>query len=502
MSNLPTPACRTFLSLLAAVIGAAAAGAMDEMKPCSLFSDGAVLQQDLPVPVWGTATNGEIVTVTFRGQALSAVAQDGRWMVRLKPMKAGGPWPMIISGSKARFELKDILVGEVWICSGQSNMQFPLIQCSNAAPAIASSQDPMMRLFNVPLKPLPPGLVGPIPEMTTRWTECKPATVTNFSGVGYFFGRKLRETLKVPVGLINISYGGSYVGLWMSSATLRELAGSGTYRNGWLYDTMLRPLQPYAMRGVIWYQGESDADHSLSYRKAFPAMIDNWRQDWQQGLFPFLFVQLTAFNFYNNEVPTEPQEQTTWAELREVQAQTATVVSNTAMVVTTDLGSTWNVHPVRKEEVGNRLAMAAAATVYGKPVNYKSPAFKELTLEGSRATVTFGDTAGGLVKQGPAVTGFTIAGEDRKFHTANAVLDGDKVMVSSPNVPKPVAVRYGWANYPLMNLFGADGLPAAPFRTDDFPLIKCSKCKSMSGRGISNGICNECGGTPQEYRLL
>lgn len=491
----------TALLVLILVIGFTSTGTFASVKPCSLFSDGAVLQQEILIPVWGTADEGEKVTVKLQDQEASSIAQNGRWMVRLRPMKSGGPFTMSISGTNNLVEIKDILIGEVWICSGQSNMELPVAQCANAEKAIASSPDSMLRLFNVPKRALPPGLIGPIPEMTSTWAQSEPASVSNFSGVGYFFGQKLRKDLKIPVGLIHISYGGSNIGLWMNSKTLRELAGSGTYRNGWHYDSMLQPLQPYGIRGVIWYQGESDADNSLKYRKAFPAMIKNWREDWKQGDFPFLFAQLTAFNFYKKEAPTEPQEQSTWAELREAQALTATTVPNTAMVVTTDLGSPENVHPVRKEEIGDRLALAAAGMVYGKSSRYKSPEFKKMKIEGDRAIVTFANAEGGLIKQGAAASGFTIAGEDRKFHAAIAILDGDKVIVSSPHVPNPVAVRYGWANYPFTNLFNLDGLPAAPFRTDEFPFMKCGKCKSKGGRGISDGKCNECGGEAEEYRL-
>ena len=215
----------------------------------------------------------------------------------------------------------------------------------------------------------------------------------------------------------------------------------------------------------------------------------------------FSKIHLPKFNFYKKEVASEPQEQTTWAELREAQALTAASVPNTAMVVTTDLGSPENVHPVRKKEVGDRLAMAASGMVYGQDVSYKSPEFREMKIEDGKATVVFSNAEGGLVADGESVAGFAMAGEDRKFYNADAVVKDDRVTVSTSKVPHPVAVRYGWANYPLTNLFSKTGLPAAPFRTDDFPFIKCKKCKSLSGKGITNGICNECGGESEEYYL-
>ncbi len=485
--------------MLALALGGLVAPGMADVKPCSLFSDGAVLQRDVHVPVWGTASDGEKVTVKFQEQEVSTTTKEGRWLVRLQPLKAGGPFTMTITGSNV-VEIRDLLVGEVWLCSGQSNMEIPVSQCENPEPVVGSSADARLRLFTVPKAEIPPNHIGPIPELTAKWAVADPATVAGFSGVGYFFGRRLRSELDVPVGLINSSYGGSYAALWMSSRIFKELDSSGTYRNGWLYDSMLRPLQPYALRGVIWYQGESDADNSLRYRKQFPALIRNWREDWQQGDFPFLFVQLTGFNFYQQDVPTEPQEQTTWAELREVQAQTAATVSNTAMVVTTDLGSPENVHPVRKKEIGDRLALTAAGMVYGKGNRYRFPEFKALRIDGDQAVITFAHAEDGLAARGDTVTGFTIAGADRKFYNAHATVAGNGVTVSSPRVPQPVAVRYGWANYPLTNLFDQEGRPAAPFRTDDFPLLKCRKCRSMGGRGIANGICNECGGEAEEYK--
>ncbi len=479
--------------LLLAAMGFAAANttAVADLKPSSLFSDGAVLQRDMPIPVWGTAGDGEKVTVTFQGQKVSTTAQAGRWLVRLPPLKAGGPFTMTISGGRT-IEIKDILVGEVWICSGQSNMEMPVSECAHAGESIASSEDSMLRLFHVPKVEIPPNHVGPIPELTAKWAVCQPGAVSRFSGVGYFFGRKLRSTLNVPVGLIHISFGGSYAALWLNSETLTALAGGGTYRNGWLYDSMLRPLQPYAMRGVIWYQGESDADNALRYRREFPAMIKLWRDDWGQGSFPFLFVQLPGFNFYKAKVPVEPQEQATWAELREVQSQTAATVANTAMVVTTDVGDPVQLHAPRKREVGERLALTAQGLVYGQDIPYQSPAFKSMAIKDAQATVTFDHATGGLIVRGDAATGFTIAGEDGVFHHAQATVKGSAVTVLSPQVSRPVAVRYGWANYPRTNLFNTQGLPASPFRTDAFPLVKCPQCGSRTGDGCTGGRCNKC----------
>ena len=228
-------------------------------------------------------------------------------------------------------------------------------------------------------------------------------------------------------------------------------------------------------------------------------MIKLWRKDWGQGDFPFLFVQLPGFNFYKKDVPTEPQEQTTWAETREVQSQTAATIPNTAMVVTTDVGDPVNVHPPYKFEVGQRLALAARAMVYGQKLRYRSPVFKSMRLVDSRAIITFDHAEDGLIVRGKSVTGFTLAGKDGIFHNATATVEGDTVTISTPDVPHPVDVRYGWANYPQTNLFNKTGLPVSPFRTDDIPFSKCPRCRSQTGDGCTKNRCNKCGVLCEPY---
>jgi sialate O-acetylesterase len=483
------------------------------VKPHGLFTDGAVLQQGMPVPVWGTAADGERVTVTFQDQSVSTTARDGRWKLRLPSLKPGGPFTMRIAGENT-VELRDVLVGEVYVCSGQSNMEWPVSLTTDAPKTIAQATDPMLRLFTVPKNVSN----TPVSDVSGPWKACDPESVTGFSAVAYFFGRDLRRALKVPVGLIHTSWGGTPAEAWTSRATLesdsslREIldryaraldaypAALKTYQTALgehvqavetarregrglpelpqppgnpenfvrptgLYNAMIHPLLPYAIRGAIWYQGESNAGRAYQYQELFSAMIRNWRQDWGQGDFPFLFVQLAPFM----KIETQPKE-SAWAELREAQRLTSLAVPHTAMAVITDVGDAFDIHPREKQTVGERLARAARAMVYGERITPTGPMFERMEVRGDEAVLQFRHVGRGLVARGGELTGFTIAGADRKWAPARAVIRGDRVIVSSPQVERPVAVRYGWANYPVTNLYNREGLPASPFRTDDFPL--------------------------------
>jgi sialate O-acetylesterase len=451
------------------------------VKPAAIFTDNAVLQQGMKVKVWGTAKNGEKVTVKFNSQEANATTVGDRWQMELQPMEAGGPFTMTIAGENT-VERKNLYIGEVWLCSGQSNMWWPLAETENAPEVISQSKDEKLRLFTVPLtaetapaKDLPGG----------HWDVCGPDTVGNFSAVAYYFGRELRQSLKVPVGLVSAAYGGSIVQAWTSQPYIRSDPESSQYLDNlpfWaqgpqnrfcvLYNGMIAPIIPYSIRGVIWYQGEgnteaAEADH---YRTSFPLLIRNWRQDWGQGDFPFLFVQLAPWArdaFFH--VSVDP-EATGWAVLREAQLLASQTVPNTAMAVIMDAGDENMIHPKRKEPVGYRLALAARAMAYGQDVVYQSPVYKSMEMEGSRAVLYFDHADGGLVIQGDAAAGFQIAGSDQKFYPARAQVVGqDKVEVWSDQVAQPVAVRYGWANYPVVNLFSRAGLPMCPFRTDNWP---------------------------------
>jgi sialate O-acetylesterase len=437
-----------------------------EVKLHGLFKDHMVLQCDMKVPIWGTADPGESVTVTLNGQKATATADSkGKWMAILNPLKAGGPHTVAIEGNNSSIKLADVLVGEVWICGGQSNMEWSLKQTRDPQDVIANSKNDKIRLFDVQKKPngtpqteLSEPYADDKGRQFGQWLFCEPKTVPTFSGVGYFFGRKLEKDLGVPVGLINSSWGGSPAESWTSKAVmdnepeLKGLKGSGFY-NG-----MIVPLEPFAFRGVIWYQGESNANKPKQYFHLMNAMIKNWRDDWKQGDFPFLTVQLAPYESGKN-----------WPELREAQLFTSLTVPKTAMAVITDGGdpkAPKDIHPKDKAIVGERLALAAEAMAYGKKVEYIGPSFDKMKIAGDKATLTFKHLGGGLKVKGDALTGFTIAGKDGNFVKAEATVIENTVVVRSPEVPEPTAVRFGWAAYPVCNLYNAEGLPATPFRTD------------------------------------
>jgi sialate O-acetylesterase len=463
--------------IVALILAALASSAWATVKPHALFSDHAVLQQGVAVPVWGTADVGERVTVTYQSQKVSTIAKDGKWMVWLKPVSVGGPSLMAIAGSNA-IELKNVMVGEVWIASGQSNMQWPLVATTNAEEVIAAAADPMLRLFTVPRTPAS----APASDVEGSWVECTPESVKDFTAVGYYFGQNLRKALHVPVGIIHTSWGGTRVEAWTSlpvlqsdpdfSESVKDIKDYGSAPNhpAVLYNGMIAPLIPYGIKGAIWYQGESNAGQAYRYEKRLTNMITNWRRAWRLGTFPFLLVQLAPFG----KILTEPAE-SDWAELREAQLMTTIHCAKTAMAVTMDVGDPNDIHPQNKGPVGERLALAARAIAYGHKVAYRGPSCASMTVKGNRAILQFSRAPGGLEARGGDLTGFAVAGEDRKFYNAKATILGDRVIVSSEQVAKPVAVRYGWANAPVANLFGKEGLPASPFRTDNWPMVTAPK---------------------------
>jgi sialate O-acetylesterase len=511
---------------LAALLTWSGSGARADVKPHALFSDGLVLQRGGKVPVWGSATPGEQVEVQFKGknreQTVSIKADKaGRWQVKLDKLPVGGPFEMTIAGNN-KIQLRNVYVGDVWICSGQSNMEWHLYSTDNAENVIAKSKNPNIRLFTVPKK----AAVSPQRDMVAYWAECGPFTARFFSAVAYYFGRDLQKALDVPIGLIHTSWGGTVAEAWMSQAALKaqpdfkylvdksrqEFAGyfkrvdkyledldrymtvakqaardkvdlpPAPYQPYFfnpnaptaLYNGMIAPLLPYAIRGAIWYQGESNADRAYEYRSLLPALIKNWRDDWKQGNFPFLIVQLAPFG----PIVTEPQEHN-WAELREAQLLTALKVPKTGLAVITDAGDPKDIHPRNKEPVGARLALAARAIAYKEKIVYSGPIYDSKKVEGDKIVLSFKHVGGGLTrsKLGDKLLGFTICGKDRKWVNADAEIKGNKVVVSSPKVKEPVAVRYGWYFCPVVNLQNKEGLPASPFRTDDFPGLTGPKKK-------------------------
>ncbi len=446
------------------------------VQPASLFTNGAVLQRDMPIPVWGSAESGKRITVSINGQHVSTTAQSGHWMVRLAPMRAGGPHTLVISdGHSEPITLTNILIGDVWLCSGQSNMGFPLEAAANGKEHAANAADDQLRMFSVP----PRAALRPETSVSGQWTSSTPDTARWFSAVGYYFGRELRQSLKVPIGLINSSYGGTTIQAWMSSQYVTGAAGHNKrmrdmFRGSvWgedqvnanmanrLYNAMIAPLVPYAMRGVIWYQGESNAFEAAAYRTLMPDLIRNWRTDWGQGDFPFLMVQLAPFTAADKE-PVE----STWAELREAQLLTAMTTPRTGLAVITDVGDADDIHPPRKEPVGQRLALLARCMTYGHHIPCQGPIYAGYRVEGDRIVIRFTHTDGGLVAKDGPLTGWAIAGPDGRFVWAQARISGDTVVVSHPDIRVPTAVRYGWSNNPVVNLYNGAGLPASPFRTD------------------------------------
>ncbi|HUJ11050.1 MAG TPA: sialate O-acetylesterase [Verrucomicrobiae bacterium] len=636
------------ISLLSLVLGVFAAEA--EVTPNPLFADNAVLQQGMKVPIWGTADPGERVRVEFAKQNVATTADSaGKWLVHLAPMKAGGPYTLTISG-KNKIVCTNVLVGEVWICSGQSNMERQLGLRAGQKPItdwekeVRDAKYPEIRQFYVPQVKA----FAPVQTVQGSWAVCSPETVTNFTAVGYFFGRDLYQARHVPIGLIHSSWGGTVAEAWTSEAALSRLpdfadalaqlkrlvanpaearretqaiqdawyakvdtgskdrppwsaseldtsswktmklptnwenagypnfdgifwfrrkfdlppnwdgsdvelhlgavddndttwvngtevgatigwnvpriyrvpgsslkptnnviavrvldtgAGGGLWggddpmrmivtaggqtnsipltgpwlcrpsvslmKVGWpptdlsqspnaptvLYNGMIAPLVPYAMRGVIWYQGESNVGRERQYRTLFPTLIADWRQAWGEGDFPFLFVQIAP---YNGMTP----------EIREAQLLTMQHTTNTAMAVTIDCGDANDIHPAHKQPVGARLALAARALAYGEKTEYSGPVFESMTVKGSEAILRFTHIGGGLVAKGGPLRGFTVAGADGIFHPAQAKIRGKSIAVRSAAVSKPTAVRYGWADVPDGNLFNRAGLPASPFRSD------------------------------------
>lgn len=494
--------------VVALVAGCLAPSARAEIKLNELFCDHAVLQRAKPVPVWGTATPGAEVTVGFRQAKVSGKADDkGRWKVELPPQQVGGPDVMTVTGDGSNITLSDILVGEVWICSGQSNMGWTIKQSADPEKHKAAANHPKLRLFKVKLVASPKPLDS-VP-VDARWQACTPAAVENFSAVAYFFGRDLHKDLNVPVGLIQTCWGGTPAQAWTSEEALNAEPSLKYYHEkfreavaAWdpeaskarhkaavekakaegkaaprapinpatspgspstLYNAMIHPLLPYRIAGAIWYQGESNGSKGFEYRTLFPTMIKDWRARWGQGDFPFLCVQLAPFNNGNTEGPQ-------WAELREAQWLATKILPNVGMAVITDVGDKNDIHPKLKEPVGARLALLALSMVYGKPIVAQGPVYKSMKVDGSRVILSFDSVGEGLDARGGELTGFSICGKDRKFVPAKAEIVGETVIVSAEGIAEPIAVRYGWKNYPVVNLFNKNGLPATPFRTDDFPL--------------------------------
>jgi sialate O-acetylesterase len=464
--------------------------AQSDLKIASIFGDSMVLQRELPVPVWGWCKAGEEVTVTFGSQMKKAKADDqGRWQIKLDAMDANANGQTLKIAGSGTVEIKDVLVGEVWICSGQSNMEWRLSQALNGKEEVAAAENSQIRLFNVPGH-----ITSPIAKEICpgSWQICEPKSAGGFSAVGYFFGRRLQEELKVPIGLVGSNWGGTRIEPWTSPAAFSKMpelkkisdqvaayneetkVGGGSPSA--IFNAMIHPLAPFSMRGAIWYQGESNGSEGESYYHKTQALVNGWRELFNPEL-AFYWVQLADFQKPNDN----PAGGDGWAKLREAQRK-ALDIKHTGMAVIIDIGAEKDIHPKNKQDVGWRLSQWALHQTYGKKDLVPcGPLFKSHQVEGNSIRLTFDHVGSGLMvgeKEGLEPTGlvkdgklqrFAIAGADKKWHWAEATISGETIVVKSPEVMEPVAVRYAYTMNPVgANLYNVEGIPASPFRTDDW----------------------------------
>lgn len=481
-----------------------------QVKLPALVGDNMVLQQNTKVNLWGWASPNEKINIQLGWQntPLAITANpDGTWKTAVNtPQASEKPYDITIQSSN-KITLHNVLIGEVWICSGQSNMYFPVGKeegtwktgVKNYEEEIANATYPNIRIFTVLTKASP----KPLDDVTGSWAACSPNNVKTFSAVAYFFGRNLYQKLNIPIGLISSSWGGTKAEAWTSQNVLEENPDflsilendakneklfqeklESYYQNlkkeriannndlsktelkkpkkeenktsYVLYNAMLHPLINFTIKGAIWYQGESNAEQAYLYRSLFPAMVKNWRSDWNQGDFPFYYVQIAPHKGQNPDI-------------REAQLLSLKNIPNSGMVVTTDIGNATNIHPIDKQTVGFRLALIARAKTYNETnLVYSGPIYNHMKIKKERVQLFFDYADSGLVKNGDVLKEFEIAGEDQQFYPAEAKIDGKTVVLSAPKVKKPVAVRFAWKAVPEPNLFNKENLPASPFQTDDW----------------------------------
>jgi sialate O-acetylesterase len=483
-----------------------------EVRLPALFADHMVIQWDMPVHVWGSAAPNEAVTVVFRGETELANADElGRWSLYLRPGSAGGPFQMQVTGTN-KIVLEDVLAGDVWIASGQSNMEFPMAEGSNRGvnhekEEIAAANYPRMRLLHLAVgsSDYPQDDIA----LVSGWSACTPASVAQFSAVGYFFARDVQQHQDIPIGVIDASWGGTPAEAWTSLNALSadaslmpvfarratqmdelpkvllqakkdqadyedaKAAGKPVEPPAWrpdpaswkpagIYNAMIAPLTPFPIKGVIWYQGESNSypDAVPVYARLFETLIEDWRSQWRQGDLPFLYVQIA--NWKRGGL---------WPEIREAQRQ-ALGLKNTAMAVAIDIGDSEDVHPKNKQDVGLRLSLAARAIAYGEPIEYSGPSLREVITDGASLRIRFDHAQSGLMAKDGALRGFSVAGIDEKYVAAEARIQDDTVVVSADSIKEPVYVRYGWAGDPDCNLWNGAGLPASPFQAEAFHRIQ------------------------------
>ncbi len=481
-----------------------------KLKIPSIFGANMVLQQEQEIPVWGLGKDGKTVTVSLNKSKVSTIIKDGKWVVTLPPQVVGGPYELKIETQNEMIRYDNVLIGDVWVCSGQSNMWWPVCKSDTADEDLSDVNYPNIRLFTC-------GEAGdPEPQFDVvlgRWNECNKNIVKDFSAVAYHFGIKLVEDLKVPIGLVRATYSGTYTQSWVSkeiyesdkdyedhihkracekykenpdnyseiysayNKKLQKTLNEGTeipeplsvdlnfiqFSYGgkkcpsYQYNAMIKPLQPFAIKGVIWYQGEGNTEFPKQHRKLFPALIKGWRKDWGQGDFPFLFVQLPGFK-------GEPRND--WALFRETQLDAWENINNTGMAITIDIGNEDDIHPTQKKTVGVRLALLATSLVYDRDIIYSGPVYDSYEIQGNQMIISFKYIGKGLVVANDSLNGFEICGMDGEYTKAIGKIYKDKVIVWNDNIKEPKDVRYAWKNYPEFSLFNSEGLPASPFRTN------------------------------------
>ena len=501
-----------------------------EVKPSSLFTDHMVLQRGIEIPVWGSANAGEAVSVKLNKATVTTTADaSGHWMVRLPKQKAGGPYIVEIKGSNS-VAINDVYIGDVWLCSGQSNMDMTVAKedrywcgVQNEAKEVAEANYPEIRVFDVDFTPFN----APQANAVGKWEICSPATVGHFSAVAYFFAREIYTRYHIPIGLITSAYGASTAETWISKEALEAhpnlkplldaytqklekfLPDSATILNKYrqelseykgnlasaqaaagdvtaskkvraprnpnpivdqhnpyvCYNGMIAPLVPYAIKGALWYQGESNGPSASLYREIMETLVADWRKSWGQGNFPFLYVQLANYG----APVTEPVKDDIMMTVREAQVQNL-AIPNTAMAVAIENAgdNPKNIHPKNKQAIGYRLGVAARAKVYGEKIEYSGPMYKNYKIEGNSIRLYFDHLGSGLAAKDGKLSGFAICGEDRKFVWADARIDGKTIVVSSPEIAKPIAVRYAWSVNPPASLSNKEELWAPNFRTDNF----------------------------------
>jgi sialate O-acetylesterase len=459
-------------------------GANAKIKLPALFSDNMLLQQQTSVPMWGWADKNEglSITTSWDAKTYKATADNqGKWKLELKTPKAGGPFTIKVNQGKETIVVKNVLIGEVWLCSGQSNMEMPLKGFSgqpvrNGNEVIVRSTNTNIRLITIPRATV----LEPLEDFEGKWETASPKSTANFSATAWYFGSLLQAVLNVPVGLIHVSYGGSSMEAWMNQEMLKDFEGVKIPKTKedlakdpnrvatTLFNGMLSPVIGYGIKGCIWYQGESNYERAAQYKDLSKKMVDSWRALWKQGDFPFYYAQIAPFN-YAAFHPKDNLEKYNSAYLREAQLKAAAAIPNAGMAVLMDVGEENNIHPVDKEKGGARLAYLALAKTYAiEGFEFESPKFKGMEIVGGSVTVSFDDAPNGITAYGKEVTGFEIAGEDKVFYPAKAEVRRKSVVLTSDKVAQPVAVRYLFRDFVKAELFSVGGLPVSSFRTDQW----------------------------------